>query len=284
TRLSNRGLGTGTRTDPVFIGLQKTRLLDPTLNFLGTNDHPGDFRSSGCTACHIVYANDRSPVHSGPFAKYGNRGLAAAVPDEFVGAPDPTIPKNEPGHPIAHRFTTGVPTSQCIVCHMHPGTTVMNSYLGFMWWDMETDARFMYPQREREPTSEQFMQSTMSDPHEASARGNWSDSEFLTESSRLNSQLEYTQFADFHGHGWMFQAVFRKDRRGIPVDAFGSPVPEPDATLRQRSVQRAERAKELRRDIDWTGPEALERVRRADDELLRQHAGVPVHLLDIHLE
>ncbi|MFN5587374.1 MAG: hypothetical protein ACK5DR_18885, partial [Planctomyces sp.] len=54
TRLSNRGLGTGTRTDPVFIGLQKTRLLDPTLNFLGTNDHPGDFRSSGCTACHIV--------------------------------------------------------------------------------------------------------------------------------------------------------------------------------------------------------------------------------------
>ncbi|MCE2796499.1 MAG: hypothetical protein LW816_14330 [Planctomyces sp.] len=284
TRLSNRGLGTGTRTDPVFIGLQKTRLLDPTLNFLGTNDHPGDFRSSGCTACHIVYANDRSPVHSGPFAKYGNRGLAAAVQDDFTGPPDPTIPKNEPGHPIAHRFTTGVPTSQCIVCHMHPGTTVMNSYLGFMWWDMETDARFMYPKREREPSAEQFMQSTMSDPHEASARGNWSDPEFLTESSRLNSQLEYTQFADFHGHGWMFQAVFRKDRRGIPVDAFGNVVPEPDAALRQRAVQRAERAKELRQDIDWTGPDALERVRRADEELLRQHAGVPVHLLDIHLE
>ena len=284
TRLSNRGLGTGTRTDPVFIGLQKTRLLDPTLNFLGTNDHPGDFRSSGCTACHIVYANDRSPVHSGPFAKYGNRGLAASVQDDFTGPPDPTIPKNEPGHPIAHRFTTGVPTSQCIVCHMHPGTTVMNSYLGFMWWDMETDARFMYPKREREPSAELFMQSTMSDPHEASARGNWSDPEFLTESSRLNSQLEYTQFADFHGHGWMFQAVFRKDRRGIPVDAFGNPVPEPDAALRQRAVQRAERAKELRQDIDWTGPDALERVRRADEELLRQHAGVPVHLLDIHLE
>src|SRR5262249_55238010 len=40
TRLSVRGLGTQNRTDPVFIGLQKTRLLDPTLNFLGTNDHP----------------------------------------------------------------------------------------------------------------------------------------------------------------------------------------------------------------------------------------------------
>ena len=31
-RLSNRGFGTQNRTDPVFIGLQKTRLLDPTLN------------------------------------------------------------------------------------------------------------------------------------------------------------------------------------------------------------------------------------------------------------
>ena len=67
---------------PVFIGLQKTRLLDPTLNFLGTNDHPGDYRSSGCTACHVVYANDRSPVHSGPYAKFGHSGI------ELLGRPD----------------------------------------------------------------------------------------------------------------------------------------------------------------------------------------------------
>ena len=64
-RLSNRGLGTLNRTDPVFIGLQKTRLLDPTLNFIGTNDSPATIAASGCTACHVVYANDRSPVHSG---------------------------------------------------------------------------------------------------------------------------------------------------------------------------------------------------------------------------
>ena len=36
--LSPRGLGTNNRTDPVYLGLQKTRLLDPTLNFLGTNE------------------------------------------------------------------------------------------------------------------------------------------------------------------------------------------------------------------------------------------------------
>ena len=71
--LSIRGLGTRNRTDPVFLGLQKTRLLDPTLNFLGTNDHPGDYRSSGCTACHVIYANDRSRVNSGPYAVFGHR-------------------------------------------------------------------------------------------------------------------------------------------------------------------------------------------------------------------
>ena len=91
-RLSTRGLGTLNRTDPVFVGLQRTRLLDPTLNFLGTNDHPGDYRSSGCTACHVIYANDRSPVHSGPFAKYGNRGTSHN--------PDPTISqaRTRPSH------------------------------------------------------------------------------------------------------------------------------------------------------------------------------------------
>jgi len=29
-----------------------------------------------------------------------------------------------PGHPIEHRFTTAIPTSQCLVCHVHPGTNV----------------------------------------------------------------------------------------------------------------------------------------------------------------
>src|SRR3712207_8950406 len=48
-KLSIRGFGTDVRTDPVAIGLQKTRLLDPTLNMMGTNDHPGDFRASGCS-------------------------------------------------------------------------------------------------------------------------------------------------------------------------------------------------------------------------------------------
>jgi hypothetical protein len=37
-KLGERGFGTLLRTDPVFLGLQKTRLLDPLLSLPGTND------------------------------------------------------------------------------------------------------------------------------------------------------------------------------------------------------------------------------------------------------
>src|SRR5262245_58815090 len=155
-RLSNRGLGTENRTDPVFIGLQKTRLLDPTLNFLGTNDHPGDYRSGGCTACHVVYANDRSRVQAGPYAAAGHRGTTQN--------PDPTIPKDESGPPIAPLFPTAIPTSQCLVCHVPPGTNVLNSYGGWMWWDEETDGELMYPPQQKYPTAEEYTRSQMSNP------------------------------------------------------------------------------------------------------------------------
>jgi len=49
-KLSDRGFGTELRTDPVFLGLQKTRLVDPVTSFPGTDDHPGDYRASGCSA------------------------------------------------------------------------------------------------------------------------------------------------------------------------------------------------------------------------------------------
>jgi hypothetical protein len=227
-RLSNRGLGTENRTDPVYVSLQKTRLLDPTLNFLGTNDHPGDFRSSGCTACHVIYANDRSPVHSGPFAAAGHMGLSRSK--------DPTIPRDEPGHPIEHRLTRSIPTSQCIVCHIHPGTTVTNTYLGTMWWDNETDGEWMYPKTQRYPTSEEVVQAQLVNPEESAARGNWSDPEFLSRASELNPQLRHTQFADFHGHGWVFRNVYKQDRHGNLLDRDAHVVSHDDPDKFQKAV------------------------------------------------
>src|SRR5262249_42283152 len=156
------------------------------------------YRSSGCTACHVIYANDRSPVHSAGYARYGNRGTT------FTS--DPTIPHDEPGHPIEHKFTTAIPTSQCIVCHIHPGTNVLNSYLGYMWWDEETDGELMYPIKQKYPTAEQYSQAQMSNPDETAVHGLWSDPQFLEHVAELNPNARHTQFADFHGHGWVFRA------------------------------------------------------------------------------
>jgi hypothetical protein len=279
SRLSVRGLGTENRTDPTMLGLQKTRLFDPTLNFLGTNEQPGDYRSSGCTACHILYANDRDPVRSGPYAKYGNRGLASADPDD---RPDPTIPKDESGHPIRHRFAPGnaIPTSQCMVCHVHPGTTVMNAYVGQMWWDEETDGEFMYPKKQKYPTAEEYVRSQQANPDEAAARGNWSDPEFLARLSDLNPQLKQTHFADFHSHGWPFRAVFKRDRKGNLLDYNGNPVGEPDAAKLRKAVEMPQRLREAYRHDAASRVSAKER----HEQEARLRAGVPMHLLDIHAE
>lgn len=262
-RLSIRGLGTENRTDPVFVGLQRTRLLDPTLNFLGTNDHPGDYRSSGCTACHVVYANDRSPVHSGPYAKYGNRGTSFN--------PDPTIPRDEPGHPIQHKFTRAIPSSQCITCHVHPGTNVMNSYLGYMWWDEETDGEHMYPTKQKYLTAEELVQASMNNPDEASARGLWSNPRFLENVVNLNPHLKHTQFADFHGHGWVFKAVYKKDRAGKFLDHRGVAIENVTTQHLMNAVKIPEHVKEQYRQ----GSKKPTPVNRD---------GAPVHLMDIHLE
>jgi hypothetical protein len=53
-RQSNRGPGTGSRIAVPMINVAKTRLNDPHLWFLGTNEQPGDYRSSGCSGCHAT--------------------------------------------------------------------------------------------------------------------------------------------------------------------------------------------------------------------------------------
>ncbi len=210
-RLSPRGFGTLTRTDPVFQGMQKTRLSDPLLSFFGTNDHPGDYRSSGCTACHVVYANDRDSLHSGPYAASGSSG--------HTNSNDKSIPRNTPGHPVAHRLTRSIPSSQCVVCHIHPGTSYAFQYLGYMWWDNETDGELMYPKQSRRISPEEAARSLARNPEAASLKGLWTDPEFLRNLTSLNPKLQQTQFADFHGHGWVYRAVHKRDRKGNLLDA-----------------------------------------------------------------
>ncbi len=216
-RLGNRGRGTGLRVAPALINLHKTRLNDPHLSFLGTNDHPGDYRSSGCTACHVVYANDRDPLHSGPYAAFGNDGRTQSG--------DVTIPKSEKGHPLRHQLTRAVPTSQCMSCHMHQPNSFVNTYLGYTMWDYESDAALMFPKEQKNPTEDEKRASLERNPEGAAVRGLWTNSEFLERITRdVNPKAQSTQFADYHGHGWNFMAVFKRDLKGNLLDAAGKRV------------------------------------------------------------
>lgn len=227
-RQSNRGPGTGLRISVPVINLTKTRLNDPYLWFLGTNDNPGDYRSSGCSACHVIYANDRDPRHSGPYAKYGHEGKTQTK--------DKTIPKDEVGHPLKHTFTNAIPSSQCMVCHMHQPNVFVNTYLGYTMWDYESDAPIMWPEKQQYPSHAEMRKILDRNPEEAAIRGKWGDPEFSKRVSELNPKLKNTQFADYHGHGWNFRAIFKKDRKGNLLDADGNIVSADDPAKFKKAV------------------------------------------------
>ncbi len=225
-KLSDRGIGTELRTDPVFLGLQKTRLLDPLLSFPGTNDQPGDYRASGCSGCHVLYANDRDPVHGEQTSQYGNRGLSQSK--------DITVNHDQSGHPLQHSFTKAIPSSQCMVCHIHPGTNMVVSYYGMTWWDNEADGDAMYPKKQENPSLDRIKDVQLRNPEGSAARGLWSDPEFLANigTPQFNENLKDTQFGDFHSHGWVFRAVYKRDRHGNLLDKDGEQLHTDDVSAK----------------------------------------------------
>ncbi len=60
----------------------------------GPNDVRGDFRSSGCAGCHVLYHAD---------------GLSRSA--------DPQANTDDPPHPHTHTMTTRIPDAQCEHCH-----------------------------------------------------------------------------------------------------------------------------------------------------------------------
>jgi LVIVD repeat len=257
---SNRGPGTGLRVAIPVLNLHKTRLNDPFMWFQGTNDQPGDYRNSGCAGCHVVYANDREPRHSLTYAKFGRDGQSATVdptinrliegarpegnhkgeegykkaqlkkahraPPAHGGEAygDAAGPVKEKGHPVEHAFTRAVPTAQCMNCHMHQPNIFLNSYLGYTMWDYESDAPKMWPQQQKYPTAAEIRTANERNPEAAAARGLWGDLDFLRNVYDKNSELKDTQFADYHGHGWNFRAILKRDREGNLLDADGKLV------------------------------------------------------------
>ncbi|MEO0463451.1 MAG: hypothetical protein AAF127_09990 [Pseudomonadota bacterium] len=134
----------------------------------------------------------------------------------------------EKGHPLQHVFTRSIPTAQCMSCHMHQPNIFLNSYLGYTMWDYESDAPHMWPKEQKYPTAAEVREVIKRNPEGAAPRGKWSDLDFLRNVYDLNPELNDTQFADYHGHGWNFRAIFKRDREGNLLDAEGNIVDNDD--------------------------------------------------------
>jgi hypothetical protein len=234
------------------LNIHKTRLNDPYTWFMGTNDQPGDYRHSGCTSCHVIYANDREPRHSSIYASLGRDGQTITVDPTIANKMAPSqhgalkgehhddkhgdghgpAPEaggvKESGHPLQHVFTRAIPTAQCMNCHMHQPNIFLNSFLGYTMWDYESDAPKMWPEQQKYPTAKEVREVNDRNPEAASPRGKWADLDFLRNVYDLNPELKDTQFADYHGHGWNFRGVFKRDREGNLLDAQGKIVSPDD--------------------------------------------------------
>ena len=204
------------------MNLQKTRLHDPLLGFHGLEQSSGRLSHQRLLGLPRRLC-ERSLADATPagIRKYGNQGLS------FSG--DKAIRKDERGHPIKHQFTRAIPSSQCMNCHMHQGNLFVNPYLGYTWWDQETDGEFMYPKQAEEPDRRGTRHArSANNPEAAAARGLWGDLDFLEKVAELNPKLKHTQFADYHGHGWIFRAVFKQDRKGNLLDLDDNIIPHDD--------------------------------------------------------
>lgn len=299
-RQSNRGPGTGLRVAIPVLNIHKTRLNDPFTWFMGTNDQPGDYRHSGCSSCHVPYANSREAPQSLTYAKFGNDGQTVTLDPTIAGkmegqkratlkdghgdghgdvhghgkkksghgdehgdehgkshAPDP---RKESGHPLEHAFTRAIPTAQCMNCHMHQPNIFLNSFLGYTMWDYESDAPLMWPEKQKYPTAAETLEVLNRNPEGAAPRGKWSDVDFVRRVAEdINPKAKETQFADYHGHGWNFRAIFKRDREGNLLDADDKVVAYDD-------------------------PEKFRKKGEGTFPPIGTNPGKSVHLMDIHAE
>ena len=128
------------------------------------------------------------------------------------------------------------PSSQCMVCHMHQPNVVREQLLRDHHVGLRDPMRPRCGRKKQKyPTDEEAHRILERNPEEAAIRGKWGDPAFLRDVSKLNPQLKDTQFADYHGHGWNFREVFKRDRRGALLDKDGKIVSDDDPAKFKKS-------------------------------------------------
>src|SRR5262249_4467086 len=58
--------------------------------------------------------------------------------------------------------------------------------------------------------------------------------------AEFNAKLKTTQFADFHSHGWLFRAVYARDRQGNLLDDKGAQVSSDDPRKFEKAAHLAD--------------------------------------------
>ena len=80
---------------------------------------PGDYRSSGCSSCHMIYSNDGiSLSHDRAIQKVQKK---LGKKDRFSRKFAENSLDNPRGYPLLHKFTVAVPSVQCEHCHNNNG-------------------------------------------------------------------------------------------------------------------------------------------------------------------
>lgn len=96
----------------------KTKCLRCHLDTPGLH-RPGDYRATGCSACHMVYTNDGlSLSHDRAIQALQEKGTTQnRFERKFAHKPL----SNRRGYPVLHKFTTAIPSVQCEHCHQNNG-------------------------------------------------------------------------------------------------------------------------------------------------------------------
>ncbi len=82
---------------------------------------PGDYRSQGCAACHMIYANDGTSLSRDRAIQRTQKIELNKNPNRFSQKFASGSLSNKRGYPVLHKFTVAIPSVQCEHCHNNNG-------------------------------------------------------------------------------------------------------------------------------------------------------------------
>jgi hypothetical protein len=92
---------------------------------------PGDYRSTGCAACHMIYTNSGlSMTQDRAIQRTQKQSTGNKIENRFAKKMAANPLKNKRGFPILHKFTLAIPSVQCE--HCHNGNGVGNEFEGMI--------------------------------------------------------------------------------------------------------------------------------------------------------